>query len=90
MALLIPTCTSTIQLQLKVLQTCKLIFLSQENELSVHFIHALGPEVVRLVEEGVRGEEGDSVVIVEATQVLEGLLDATPEEKSEFSQYYKL
>lgn len=47
---------------------------------AAHFIHALGPEVVRLVEGGVRGE---ATVVVEATQVLEGLLDLAPEESSE-------
>ena len=46
---------------------------------SAHFIHALGPEVVRVVEESVRSE---SAVVIEATQVLEGLLDLAPEENS--------
>ena len=69
------------QLQLKTLQTCRLLFARQPAEgTSAHFIHALGPEVVRVVEGGVRGE---AAVVVEATQVLEGLLDLAPEESSE-------
>lgn len=47
---------------------------------NVHFIHRLGPEVVKLVEE--RGREGQLEVVLEATQVLELLLEATPESKS--------
>ncbi len=47
----------------------------------MHFIHKLGPEVVKLVE-GCRKREWHLEAMVEATQVLEMLLDATPVENS--------
>ena len=50
----------------------------QDSASAVQFIHALGPEVVRIVEEGGR----DTAVMVEGTQVLETLLDLTPEQHS--------
>lgn len=55
----------------------------KESVTSTHFIHALGPEVVRVVE----GEVKDAGVVVEATQVLETLLDLTPEQSSEYNLY---
>ena len=55
----------------------------KESVTSTHFIHALGPEVVRVVE----GEVRDAGVVVEATQVLETLLDLTPEQSSEYNLY---
>ena len=71
-----------LQLQLKALQTCKSLFLKQDpSEMNIHFIHALGPEVVRVVEECTSGCEPS--VVVEATNVLDALLDGTPETKSD-------
>lgn len=59
---------------------CKSLFAMKESVTSTHFIHTLGPEVVRVVE----GEVRDAGVVVEATQVLETLLDLTPEQSSKF------
>ena len=43
------------------------------------FVHSLGPEVVRLVQ-----ERGDNVTVaIESLQVLETLLELTPETHSE-------
>lgn len=50
----------------------------KDSVASTHFIHTLGPEIVRVVE----GEVRDAGVVVEATQVLETLLDLTPEQSS--------
>lgn len=74
------------QLQIKALQTCKSLFQTHDasgSTSSVHFIHRLGPVVVGMVEGG-GGREGKLEVMVEASQVLEGLLEATPQDKSEF------
>ena len=65
------------QLQLKALQTIKSLFQTSHWEARNRFIHALGPEVVKVVE-----GEGESVVVVEAIQVLETLLELTPEAHS--------
>ena len=46
------------------------------------FVHALGPEVVRLVEE----REEPVTVVIEALQVLELLLEMTPDAHSKSSQ----
>ena len=55
--------------------------------MNVHFIHALGPEVVRLVEEcgasTTMGRSPDPTVVIEASQVLETLLAMTAEANSE-------
>ena len=72
------------QLQVRGLQSCRAIFLyCHGNSGNAHFIHALGPEVVELVEAGVRGGVKDAGVIVEAMQVLETLLDLTADTNSE-------
>lgn len=84
----------SLQLQLKVLQTCKSLFQRQDSsEVNVHFIHALGPEIVRLMEACAPGSTGtggggggarpDSAVVIEASQVLETLLAITAEAHSE-------
>ncbi len=74
------------QLQLKALHTCKSLFNGHASSpTNVHFIHRLGPEVVRLVEGCGTGGEGQLEVMTEATQALELLLEATPTAKSEFS-----
>ncbi len=71
------------QFHMKTLQACKLLFLGSKSNLSVHFIHALGPEVVRLVEDGLSGREKIEVgVVIEATKILESLLDQTPDDQS--------
>ena len=57
--------------------------------MNIHFIHALGPEIVRLVESsGTSRGNGRRVppeppVIIEASQVLETLLSLTAEANSE-------
>ena len=66
------------QLQLKALQTMKSLFQSTHLEARNQFIHALGPEVVKVVE-----GEGEVAVMIEAVQVLETLLELTPEAHSE-------
>ena len=76
-----------LQLQLKALQTCKSLFQRQDPlEVNIHFIHALGPEVVRLVEgDGASttpGRRPDPTVVIEASQVLETLLAMTSEANS--------
>ena len=79
------------QLQLKALQTCKSLFQKQDpSEVNVHFIHALGPEIVRLVESNGTNSTGNGQrapteppVVIEASQVLETLLSLTAETNSE-------
>ena len=76
-----------LQLQLKALQTCKSLFQRQDPlEVNIHFIHALGPEVVRLVEgcgaSTTPGRRPDPTVVIEASQVLETLLAMTAEANS--------
>ena len=58
--------------------------------MNIHFIHALGPEIVRLVESsgtsrdnGRRRAPPEPPVIIEASQVLETLLSLTAEANSE-------
>ena len=91
MATYLSLCIIIMQLQLKALQTCKSLFQKQDpSEVNVHFIHALGPEIVRLVENsgtstGNRwGAPAEPPVIIEASQVLETLLSLTAEANSEF------
>lgn len=59
--------------------------------MNIHFIHALGPEVVRLVEEcgasTMTGRKPDPTVVIEASQVLETLLAMTAEANSELMVY---
>jgi hypothetical protein len=78
------------QLQLKALQTCKSLFQKQDpSEVNIHFIHALGPEIVRLVESSGtsrgngRRAPAEPPVVIEASQVLETLLSLTAEANSE-------
>ena len=64
--------------------------------MNIHFIHSLGPEVVKLVESygassasgvaggGGGGERPEAAVVIEASQVLETLLAMTAEANSEF------
>ena len=66
------------QLQMKALQMARSVFQTKEEMVRNPFIHALGPEVVKLVE---RKEEPVSTVI-EALQVLELLLEMTPDSHS--------
>ena len=85
-----------LQLQLKALQTCKSLFQKQDSsEVNISFIHTLGPEIVRLVEESgtsagssSRGRSAEPPVIIEASQVLETLLALTAEANSEMIQYH--
>ena len=81
----------TPQLQLKALHTIKSLFQRQDStEVNVHFIHSLGPEVVKLVESygaslvSAGGERPEAAVVIEASQVLETLLAMTAEANSEF------
>ena len=57
--------------------------------MNIHFIHALGPEVVKLVEcygsSSASSGRPEPVVIIEASQVLETLLAMTADANSEFS-----
>ena len=73
------------QLKIKALQTCKSVFSKHSSSVSsVHFIHALGPEVVEVVRACGEGD-GDVGVAMEAAQVLEQLLVSTPDDKCKFT-----
>ena len=77
------------QLQVKALHTCKSLFSSHaSNPTSVHFIHKLGPEVVKLVQGCGLQREGSLEVMTESSQILELLLEATPTAKSEFGMWW--
>lgn len=65
------------QLQLKTLQTLRSVFQVSSEEVRNPFLHALGPEVVRLAEEA-----QPVTVVIEALQVLEMVLELTPEAHS--------
>ena len=66
------------QLQLKALQTVRSVFQTSDEAVRNPFLHALGPEVVQLAE----GEAEPVAVVIEALQVLEALLELTPEAHS--------
>ena len=69
------------QLQLKVFQTFETLLTCQHQQsLATLVIRDLGPGVVELV--GAGGTEAR--VVIRGTQLLELLLDRTPEEKSEW------
>ena len=73
---------------MKALQVCDVLFVMKKRELAAHFIHALGPELVGLVEESMEkvGPGGrktiEAKVVIRAIQLLELLLERTPEDKS--------
>ena len=76
------------QVQMKSLQVCDVLFVMKRKELASHFIHALGPELVGIVEESMKktGPGGrktvEAKVVIRAIQLLEILLERTPEDKS--------
>lgn len=68
---------------------CDVLFVMKKSELAAHFIHALGPELVGVVEESMKKVGGpggkmtvESKVVIRAIQLLEMLLERTPEDKS--------
>ena len=66
---------------MKTLQMALSVFQSSEVEVRNPFIQSLGPEVVRLVEK----KAEPVTTVIEALQVLEMLLELTPETHSKFT-----
>ena len=75
------TNSPSLQLQMKTLQMALSVFQSSEVEVRNPFIQSLGPEVVRLVEK----KAEPVTTVIEALQVLEMLLELTPETHSKFT-----
>lgn len=79
------------QVQLKTLQVCDVLFIMKKRELAAHFIHVLGPELVGVVEESMKRGVPDARriiearVVIRAIQLLEALLERTPDDKSKMT-----